>query len=33
MGMGTDLVGGYILLAAINRHWIQREYTNILALA
>ena len=26
-------MGDYILLAAINRHWIQREYTNILALA
>jgi len=33
VGIGTDLVGDYILLAAINRHWIQREYTNILALA
>jgi len=33
VGMGTGLVGGYILLAAINRHWIQREYTNIFALA
>ena len=33
VGMGTGLVGGYILLFAINRHWIQREYTNIFALA
>ena len=33
VGMGTGLVGGYILLVAINRHWIQREYTNIFALA
>ena len=33
VGMGTGLVGGYILLVAINRNWIQREYTNIHALA
>ena len=33
VGMGTGLAGGYILLFAINRHWIQREYTNIFALA
>ena len=33
VGMGTGLLGGYILLVAINRHWIQREYTNIHALA
>ena len=33
VGMGTGLVGGYLLLVAIKRHWIQREYTNIVALA
>ena len=33
VGMGTGLVGGYILLVVIKRHWIQREYTNIVALA
>ena len=31
--MGTGLVGGYILLVAIKRNWIQREYKNIVALA
>ena len=33
VGMGTGLMGGYILLVAINLHRIQREYTNIHALA
>ena len=33
VGMGSGLVGCYILLFAINRHWIQREYTYIFALA
>ena len=26
-------MGGYLLLVAIKRYWIQREYTNIVALA
>ena len=33
VGMGTGWVGGYILLFAINRHWIQSEYTKIFVLA
>ena len=33
VGMGTGLVGGYVLLVVMNLHRIQRKYTNIHALA
>jgi NhaP-type Na+/H+ or K+/H+ antiporter/mannitol/fructose-specific phosphotransferase system IIA component (Ntr-type) len=33
VGMGFGIVGGYLLTATLQRHWVPREYTNIFVLA